>query len=254
MATIAQLQLDIANLTAQIAANTLSGNTAANPALQVQINADNQQILALQALCFAHGTHILTDRGEVLVEDLKIGDLVVTPNASSECMPIRWIGRQHFVAPFARFGQPVLIRAGALGDGMPMRDMRVSGDHCLYLDGNLVPAKLLANGTTIVMETGHVSIHYVNIELDEHTTVVAEGIDTETYLDTGNRGRFDNADETSEWLASRPARSDAVWVDGTAFAPPLWAGPKLDALKARFTPVPSEEVATGAAAPLAAAA
>jgi hypothetical protein len=231
--TIAQLQTGVANLQAEVNVDLLS-NPGAIPGLLAQISLDNQNLLTLEALCFAHGTHILTDRGEVLVEDLAIGDLVVTPGAKAECMPIRWISRQHYEGLRAHAGQPIQIRAGALGEDLPLRDLRVSGDHCLLLDGHLVPAKLLVNGVTIVAETGHTLIDYVNIELDQHQAVLAEGVETEDYLDCGNRDRFDNANESSEWLATRTARGQAAWHNGTACAPTLWDGPKLDALRARL--------------------
>nr|WP_282571850.1 Hint domain-containing protein [Roseomonas acroporae] len=188
----------------------------------------------VSTLCFLHGTRILTTRGEVAVESLRIGDEVVTPGGPAATMPIRWIGRQHRDGLQALCMQPVRIRAGALGEGMPHRDLLVSADHCLHLDGHLVPAKLLVNGVTILAEAGHATVDYVNIELDRHAVVLAEGAETESYLDCGNRARFDNAGEPCEWLDRRGPRDWNAWNDGTAFAPPLWDGPRLDALRARL--------------------
>ena len=140
------------------------------------------------------------------------------------------MGRQRFEGNAARFTQPILIRAGALGEGMPHRDLRVSSDHCLHLDGRLVPAKLLVNGASIVLDKGHEVLNYVNIELDQHSVIIAEGIESESYLDCGNRSRFHNADKGADWVASRPVGSDAAWHDGRAFAQPLWDGPELAVL------------------------
>jgi hypothetical protein len=197
-------------------------------------------------ICYAHGTHILTDRGEVLIENLKVGDLVVTPNANSPTAEIRWIGRQHFEGNAARFTQPILVRAGALGEGLPHRDLRVSHDHCLHLDGRLVPAKLLVNGASIVLDKGHEVLDYVNIELDRHSVILAEGIESESYLDCGNRSRFHNADEGADWVASRPAGSDAAWHDGRAVTQPLWDCPALASLVERIGAIGTEAQAKAA--------
>jgi hypothetical protein len=235
---IAALNADITALNTQIAIDLSSNppNTAGAAALQLQVSADVANIASLNAsLCLARDTHVLTDRGEVLVQDLKVGDLVVTPHGASECMPIRWIGRQRYTAARMVYGQPVLVRAGALGNGLPHRDLRLSADHSVFLDGHLVPVRLLVNAISIIAETHHTEIEYFNPEFDQHTVLIAEGMETETYLDCGNRPRFDNFAEPSAWLASRPSRDGSAWVDGSAFAPLLWEGPKLAALRTRLT-------------------
>lgn len=188
---------------------------------------------AASPICYLAGTHILTDRGEVPVEKLRVGDLLVTPHGPEECMAIRWIGRQHLEGACVAYGQPVLIRMGALGSGIPHKDLRVSGDHCLFLDGNLVPARLLVNNSTIVVESHHVILDYINIEFDRHTILIAEGIEAESYLDCGNRARFDNAFEVNEWLSSRTERDATAWFHH-AFALPIWDGARLDALRTRI--------------------
>ena len=231
---ISVLNADILGLNAQIAVDTVS-NPGAVAGLQLQVSTDQAQIAQLEVgMCLARDTHVLTDRGEVLVQDLEVGDLVVTPYGSSECMPVRWVGRQSFAGTRMVYNQPVLIRAGALGDGLPHRDVRLSADHSLFVDGHLVTVRLLVNEISIIAETCHTEIEYYNPEFDQHTVLIAEGMEVETYLDCGNRFRFDNAKEPCEWLASRAPRDASAWLDGSAFGPLLWEGPKLTALRTRL--------------------
>jgi hypothetical protein len=146
--------------------------------------------------CYCRGTLILTDRGERRVEELVIGDWVLT--AAGAAKPIRWIGRRGYDGRFIRGNRnvlPVVISAGALGDGVPARDLWVSPEHALYIDRLLVPARLLVNGLTIVQVEAVDRVEYFHIELDAHDVILAEGMPAETYLDCGNRLMFRNAAE-----------------------------------------------------------
>ena len=54
---------------------------------------------------------------------------------------------------------PIRFHAGSLGDGLPQRDLLVFSKHAMFLDGVLVPAECLMNGTTIVRERVE-QVHY----------------------------------------------------------------------------------------------
>jgi hypothetical protein len=148
--------------------------------------------------CFAAGTAILGPDGYVPVEHLEPGDLILT--ASGTAVPIRWIGWRGI--ELARHHRPdavcpVRITAGALAPGAPARDLILSPDHAIFLHGHLVPVKLLINGITIRRETTCRSITYFHIELDRHDIIIAENLPVETYLDTGNRNAFANANHNT---------------------------------------------------------
>jgi len=143
--------------------------------------------------CFLAGTLIATPTGERPVESLAIGDLVTTPDGTAR--PVRWIGRQVVVAVFAEplHDFPVRIAAGALADGLPSRDLFVSPDHALLLDGLLVQAGALVNGVTITrVREPAPHFTYFHIELEDHALVLAEGQPAETFVDNASRRRFDN--------------------------------------------------------------
>ncbi len=143
--------------------------------------------------CFCAGTRILTARGEVAVEALQVGDLAVTLGAGAVLKPVRWLGRTTVdLRRYARPDQarPIRIRAGALADGRPSRDLLVSPGHRFPIGGVLVAASDLVNGASIVREAPD-QVEYWHVELDAHTILLADGVEAESYLDTGNRHAFE---------------------------------------------------------------
>ena len=178
--------------------------------------------------CYCPGTLILTDRGEMPVEILAIGDTVVT--ASGTHRPIKWIGKRSYAGRFLAANpalQPVRFRAGSLGDGLPRRDLLVSPDHAMFLDGLLIPARCLLNGATIIRERGLDRVRYVHVELDSHDVLLAQGAPSESYLDDGSRGMFHNA---SEFAALYPKAG----IPGAFCAPRVEQGAQLEAIRRRL--------------------
>ena len=129
-------------------------------------NKDSSVFVVPDAPCFAEGVLLATSHGERAVESFTAGELVLT--ASGAMRAIKWIG-ETFVRPNrhprAHHVQPVRVRAGAFGPGLPLRDLRLSPGHAIYVDGVLVPVGLLVNGATIVQEEVE-SIRYFHVELD----------------------------------------------------------------------------------------
>jgi autotransporter passenger strand-loop-strand repeat protein len=140
--------------------------------------------------CFAAGTRIATPAGPVAVERIAAGDAVLT--AGGAARPVVWAGRR--TIDFSRHPRPenawpVRIAAGALGERVPLRDLYVSPDHALLLEGVLIPAKVLVNGTSI-RQVPVARIAYFHIELATHDVLLAEAAPAESYLDTVNRDWF----------------------------------------------------------------
>jgi len=154
-------------------------------------------VFLTDAPCYAAGTAILTPRGEVPVETIRRGDTVLISDAGHlEPRTVIWAGiREIDLArhPNPVRAAPIRFRRGALAHGVPRRDLLLSPDHCLFLDGGLIPAKLLINGMTIARDRDRRSIAYHHIELERHALLLAEGVEAESYLDTGNRAYFSNA-------------------------------------------------------------
>ena len=145
------------------------------------------------AFCFLVGTAVATPGGAVPIEALSVGDLVSTADGGTK--PVRFVGRQTIATRFASVlrTRPVRIAAGALALGLPVRDLCVSPDHALLLDGVLVQAGALVNGTTITrMSDLPERFTYFHVELDDHSLILAEGVPAETFVDNVTRRRFDN--------------------------------------------------------------
>lgn len=142
--------------------------------------------------CFTPGTVIATPCGERRVEDLRVGDRIITRDNGLQ--EIRWIGQrdlsgQELVkSPHLK---PVLIRAGSLGHGLPERDLLVSPQHRMLINSEraslyfeerevLAAAKHLTGLTGVdTVETPAVS--YIHFMFDQHEVVLSNGSWTESF-------------------------------------------------------------------------
>ncbi|MDQ1080458.1 Hint domain-containing protein [Pseudoroseomonas cervicalis] len=161
--------------------------------------------------CFLEGTRIATPAGEVPVESLAIGEQVTTLDGSAR--PVRWIGRRTIATRFAdpRRQLPMRIAAGALGQGLPKRDLLVSPDHALLLDGLLVQAGALIGQPGIATAYDLPDrVTYYHIELEDHALVLAEGAAAETFVDNATRQSFDNYDEFLALYGEAPAPTGEI--------------------------------------------
>jgi len=142
--------------------------------------------------CFTPGTLIATPKGERKVEELEIGDRIITRDNGMQ--EIRWIGRREMSGEELAAKEhlrPVLIREGALGNGLPERDMMVSPQHrvliandktAMYFEERevLVAAKHLTDMERIdVVDVSHTS--YIHIMFDQHEVVLSDGTWTESF-------------------------------------------------------------------------
>jgi len=194
--------------TTLVAGNTLEISESAGPGLALQFDpahdfggnpfpftvtgAGTEIIIP----CFAACTRIATPRGLIAVERLCAGDEVLTVSGAHR--PIKWIGHRRVECrrhPLPERVWPVRIAAHAFGQGRPQRTLLLSPDHSVFVEGVLIPIRFLINGTTIE-QIELDGIYYYHLELASHDVVLAEGLPTETYLETGGRPAFENADVT----------------------------------------------------------
>ncbi len=142
-------------------------------------------------VCFTKGTLIKTRNGDVAVENLAIGDEVLT--ADETFKTIRWAGGRNVSAADLAANpklRPIRILAGALGNGMPKRDMLVSRQHRMVLSSPI--AKRMFNGDVLVsaikltglpgifVDDTVESVEYFHILFDKHEIIFAEGAASES--------------------------------------------------------------------------
>lgn len=180
--------------TTDVFAELLIISTTTDP-LPTNISPGTINVGAPFPMCFAVGTQIATAAGQCAVEDLVIGDEVLS--ADGRLVPVKWIGRQTIFPTFNRKAGRGLVRVatGALGAGVPHADLTVTADHALLIDGVLCHAGALVNGSTITnvpsSELGQ-SYTVYHIETEDHEIILANGAMAETFIDNASRRAFDN--------------------------------------------------------------
>ena len=179
--------------------------------------------------CFLPGTSILTSEGEVPIEHIRAGDLVRSIDGGTK--PVRWVGLRVFKRSgptWHRDVAPLRVARHCLDGQTPHRELYISGGHALYMDDALIEARSLVNGRSIAPTAPDAdTIEYVNILLDTHEVIFAEGVSVETFrLVNGYHELFSNFAELERLMPS------ASQVAMASFAPRLNCYGGRDHLKA----------------------
>lgn len=179
---------------------------------------------AVTVVCFAAGTRIAGPAGkEMRVETLKAGDLVQTADHGPQ--PVR-ATRHHGLSagtlarnPHVR---PIRIPAGALGAGLPTRDLVVSPQHRILVRSKiaqrmfgqeevLLPAKFLLTVAGVEVDARDAGVDYYHVVMDRHEVLSANGIGAESlYLGPEAMKTLKAAQSTGPAMlgASRTATQD----------------------------------------------
>lgn len=135
--------------------------------------------------CFVAGTLIRTPEGEVPVDMLRPGDLVMTQDDGAQ--PLRWIGHRR-VAAIGDFA-PIQIAANTFGRHRalllsPLHRVLIRDSLAELLFGErevLIAARDLVNDRSVRRIEGGM-VDYVHILFDRHQVVFSEGLATESFL------------------------------------------------------------------------
>jgi hypothetical protein len=202
-----------------------------------------------QNKCFLRGTKIQTVGGERCIEDLAVGDLL--PTVFGGVRPIQWIVRFRRTKvdaskPWQNHARPVRIMKSALAPNIPQTDLFVTSGHALLLDGVLVTAGSLINGTTIAPYAAeeYDELEFFQIKLETHDAIFAEGAPCETLLSM-DESAIDYADYIDKYgpaiaqdaycapIFGNGARSEIRWRVHSAMS--RWLGPhKVDIIRERL--------------------
>lgn len=148
--------------------------------------------------CFTRGTLITTDRGDVPVETLTSADKVLTQDNGLQQLRFalsRIVGPEELGNNKKLY--PIRIMAGAMGSGLPSKDLLVSRQHRMVAKSSivkrmfgsasvLVAAIRLTELPGIQIENNVARVEYFHLIFDRHEVVFAEGTPTESFLVNGN--------------------------------------------------------------------
>jgi hypothetical protein len=146
--------------------------------------------------CLLRGTSVSTPVGERAVEDLQIGDQLLTLSGP---MAIKWVGYSKYTKdnglPWQASVMPIRVARFAINEHSPRSDLYLSPLHCIFLNKVLIPVKYLINGTSVTQgapsEMSH--LEYYHIDLGTHEVLYAEGTLVESFFDgDSDREHFSN--------------------------------------------------------------
>ena len=177
------------------------GAVGASAVLAISLKTKPTEAVCATAIgcCFLKGTTIRTAAGDRKIEDLAVGDLL--PTVFGGTCAIQWIGsylcKSDQAKPRVKDALPVRIACSALGPNTPHADLYVTQEHALLIDGVLVTAGSLINGTTITLYTAseHNELEFFHIKLTRPNAIYAEGVPCETLRNFG-----ENAVNFAEYL------------------------------------------------------
>lgn len=215
-----------------------NGTTIAN-----RVNFTNFE--AINAVCFTAGTLIDTPKGQVAIETLREGDLVMTRNGPKA---LSWIGKRRLDAIDLAGNPkllPVRVPAGAFGNGLPTRDVSFSPQHRVVIRSSiaermfgssevLVSVKQLVGVNGIDVDGDVRNVQYFHLMFEDHQILSVEGIEAESLYPGKQAISFLTQDQLTELRAIFPNFDALVEADApAASAIPFLKGRESRTLAAR---------------------
>lgn len=176
--------------------------------------------LAQGVVCFSAGTHVLSLDDTLRIEDVQVGDVILTQDNGLQS--VRWVGHRKIDAIDLVINpklSPVRICAGALGRGLPERDLLVSRQHRMLVSSAiskrlcgeqevLVPAIKLVGLPGIYVDTDVKDVTYIHLLFDRHEVIFAEGAPSESLFTGSEALKSVGAESREEILGLFPELAD----------------------------------------------
>jgi hypothetical protein len=204
----------------------IGGIPPLNTTLTINGIVDNSVSIPISSFvpCFVSGTEIMTPMGPTIIENLKVGDSVLTANRGPQA--IRWIGKRQITLgeltknPKLR---PVRIMASALGLGLPKRDLLISPQHRMLAQSKiaermlgeaevLVSAIKLTELSGIFVDQAVEGVEYFHLLFDQHEVIYAEGAPTESLFTGPEALKAISPEAREEILTIFPEVADLNYV------------------------------------------
>jgi hypothetical protein len=139
-------------------------------------------------VCYREGTKILTAEGYKLIEDLTTLDSLVTTGIiedgiarfDKQIQDVTYVGSFEVNSNYAKHNLPIKFSKGSLGENKPFEDLYVSPNHGILKNNFIAVASSFINGTTIVQVDEHKPFRYYHIQTNDHSLIIANGIESET--------------------------------------------------------------------------
>ena len=194
-----------------------------------------------KCVCFTPGTLIDTLRGRIAVEALEVGDKVLTRDHGYQA--ISWTGRRDLSAAdlaMVPTVAPIRIEAGALGRGLPERDLTVSPRHRMLVTGPR--AELMFGESEVLVAAGDMlglpgvsrvegqGVSYIHVMCEAHQIIRAEGSWTESFQPAAGVINALDAETRAELLAIFPELATEAGRAAYVAARPVLTGAEARSL------------------------
>jgi hypothetical protein len=130
--------------------------------------------------------------GDKVITNGKIYKNKIAKQEKPKNESVLWVGKFK-VNKLNSSSRPICITKNALAKNFPFKDLYVSPNHSMIINGEMVLAKDLVNEITIYQDMECEDVEYYHLECENHNAIIANGVLSESYLNMDSRSVFENS-------------------------------------------------------------